>query len=70
MTEDEFIQKLFDTDAKYKDDLRYWPIPSDPNEYNSNSYVSGLLSVVAENLPKQPPGTPGYTKPVPAKCFE
>jgi hypothetical protein len=70
-TEDDFIQLLFDTDAKYKDKLDYELFPlSWTDGYNSNGYVSGLVNASTGSVPAQPSDTPGFEKPVPAKHFK
>ncbi len=70
MAEDDLINLLFNTDAKYKDSLVYDMFPSSWQEgYNSNSYVSGLIQATTGTLPSQPPSTPGFKKPVPESSF-
>ena len=68
--EDEFIDRLFELDRRYRDNVDYEYFPnrySDGN--NSNSYVNGLLRAAGVEMPA-PPSSPGYDKPVPAEAFE
>jgi hypothetical protein len=73
--EDELIEKLFAFDRNYPDDLAYECFP-DPgtNEFNSNSYISGLLNRADLPHPAFPFFYkylyPGWTKPVPASEFD
>jgi hypothetical protein len=70
-TGDDFIQTLFDADAKYPDNLEYDIIPGamGANTYNSNSYVSGLLRATLGAAPTQPPVATGWNRPVPSYLF-
>jgi hypothetical protein len=70
------IARLFKLNNQYRDNLRYDIIPSieekgDDQGYNSNSFVSGLLSAAGfedwSNSTRR--FTPGYDKPVPSKQF-
>lgn len=68
-----FIERLFELDARYDDSLTYECLPDDPEEYNSNSYLAGLLGTAGVPKPLFPrlfPWMfPGWIKPVPAKYF-
>ena len=68
-----FIERLFDLDEKYGDFLKYECAPDDPDEFNSNSFISGLLSaadIAKPFFPQQFPVLfPGWSKPVPATYF-
>lgn len=77
--EDEVIEKLFETDANYQDNLDYDLFPANEGErniliaddgHNSNSYVSGLLESTNLDAPIPNHNVPGYDKPVPAENFE
>jgi len=75
LQEDEIIERLFAFDINYSDDLVYECFPdAGTNEYNSNSYVSGLLGAAGLPLPEEPSRNlwryPGWTKPVPGPEFE
>jgi RHS repeat-associated protein len=68
--EDDFIDRLFELERRYRDNIDYELFPnrfSDGN--NSNSYVNGLLRAAGVEMPS-PPTSPGYDKPVPAEAFE
>jgi len=68
-SEDKIIEDLFKSDGAYDDKFDYELIPNRfSNGYNSNGYVNGLLNAVGFS-PLAPSGTPGFTKPVPAKSF-
>ncbi len=68
-SEDQIIEDLFKSDGAYDDKFDYELFPNRfSNGYNSNGYVSGLLNAVGFS-PSAPPGTPGFTKPVPKKSF-
>ena len=75
--EDQLISDLLLYNANYMDNLDYdlfpansqnakWYLPDDG--YNSNSYISGLLSKAGIKKPKVT-DTPGWDKPVPLKYF-
>lgn len=69
--DDAFIHLLFDTDARYQDNLDYEIFPQTWTDgYNSNSFACGLLTVTTGVVPVQPPSTPGFNKPVPARYFQ
>lgn len=72
-SENPFIEKLFDLDSKYGDFLKYECVPDDPDEFNSNSYVSGLLDSAGIAKPWFPQGLaivfPGWSTPVPRRYF-
>jgi hypothetical protein len=61
--EDNYIQQLFDADSRFDYEL----LP-EAGEYNSNSYINGLLRSVGLKVPA-PPSTPGFTQPVPNSAF-
>jgi hypothetical protein len=71
MSEDEMITRLFQLDKNYGDDLKYDLFPdSGDAEYNSNSYVRGLLNAAGFPGLKTPPVyAPGTEKPVPTTEF-
>jgi hypothetical protein len=73
-SEDDFIERLFLLDSYYDDHLKYECIPDDPDEFNSNSYTSGLLSAAGIAKPwfpqLVPSMFPGWNKPVPAEYFQ
>lgn len=77
MTADQFIQMLLNINSLYDDQANYALFPdndqdtSDPNfdEYNSNSYASGLLKLGTGVIAPQPPNTPGFLFPVPVSFF-
>lgn len=69
-----YIGKLFELDGNYRDQLTYECVPDDPDEYNSNSYLSGLLGAADISKPWFPQAFPsmfpGWSKPVPAVFFQ
>jgi hypothetical protein len=78
--EDATIRQLMALDANYNDELDYDLFPSQPadqkwyisdDSYNSNSYVSGLLTAANLDVPPLHPSIhlPGYTKPLPKGYF-
>jgi hypothetical protein len=72
--EDVAIERLFALDANYPDNLTYECRPDEgTEEYNSNSYVAGLLKAANIPHPSFPYRYsliyPGWTKPVPANYF-
>ncbi len=75
MSDCAFINALINAAARYKDNLPY-SFPHNmagqmgPGEYNSNSFVSGLLESVGVTLPAIDTGGrsfqfPGYQNPIP-----
>jgi RHS repeat-associated protein len=70
LSDDDFIGKLLDANAQYKDDLPYVLFPTRKGKgYNSNGYASGILLYVTGSMPPRPPHTPGFNKPVPGSEF-
>lgn len=70
ITEDQYIQYLFETDANYQDNTTYELFPNRrSNDYNSNSYASGLLNATGGTVSQHPQDAPGYWKPIPAQIF-
>jgi hypothetical protein len=68
--EAEVIDALFAADANYDDNLAYELSPDgDGKSFNSNSYVSGLLTAVGLNPPQLTSDVPGYDQPVPSSEF-
>ena len=68
--ENKLIDKAFELDSNYADNLDYDFFPSSALDgYNSNSYISGLLRALGFNV-EQPPNTVGFQKPVPSDSFE
>lgn len=72
-TDTQFINNLIRAAASYGNSLPY-SFPQDrsgawaPGAYNSNSYVSGIVSAAGGSLPPIPTGqfqVPGYTSPIP-----
>lgn len=67
------ITRLFELDAAYGDFLKYECLPDAPDEFNSNSYISGILDAAAVAKPwffhLLPDLFPGWSKPVPARYF-
>lgn len=70
MSEDDFINRLFKLDREYADNLTYdvgtngpykgyRNIPIAP-QYDSNSYISGLLQAAGVEPPEPPVWAPGY----------
>ena len=70
VSDDEFIQMLFDADDNYPDFLLYSAFPAGIY-YNSNGYASGLLNAVTGKMPQPPAGlsVPGFDHPVPHEYF-
>ena len=79
MSEDAFAQKLVKTAKNFKDYSVKYSLPENVSggkmlegEYNSSSYISGLLKSVMGYIPQiQTPGyqTPGWENPVPSSYF-
>jgi hypothetical protein len=75
LRENQLIEQLLNLDAQYDDNLLYECFP-DPGteEYNSNSYASGLLKAAKVPEPrfpvKQSDWYPGWLKPVPEDAFK
>ena len=73
-SQDFYIGKLFELDGNYRDQLTYECLPDDPDEFNSNSYVSGLLGAADLSKPWFPRAFPtmfpGWSKPIPARFFQ
>ena len=79
INEDALIARIFQRNANYRNDLKYCllPTPTD-NNYNSNSYLAGLLRAVGLPPPTfpgnpRPPSYhifPGWGKPVPQDKFQ
>jgi alpha-tubulin suppressor-like RCC1 family protein len=72
--EDVSIERLFALDSHYNDLLTYECLPDEgTGEYNSNSYIAGLLDAADVPRPSFPTRYgwiyPGWTKPVPASSF-
>jgi hypothetical protein len=74
-SEDSLIAQFFARDANYGDDLQYECFP-DPgtNEFNSNSYATGLINATGVPQPKFKTELgwqlPGAEKPVPTNNFD
>ena len=71
--EDRYIGWLLAGEARFDDkEFEYRLGPNFPNpgngDYNSNSYISGLLKSVGIYI-DAPPNTPGFDKSVPLTCF-
>jgi hypothetical protein len=73
-SQDFYIARLFELDANYRDQLTYECVPDDPDEFNSNSYASGLIGAADIRKPWFPQAFPsmfpGWSKPVPAQFFQ
>ena len=78
VSEDEFIERLFDLDRNFPDDLEYAPWPAYPENrkwyipddgYNSNSYTRGLGDAAGGRVPTPNANLPGWNVPVPPKYF-
>jgi hypothetical protein len=69
--EDKLIEKLFSLNAGYRNKLFYNPFPSldGKYDYNSNSYISGLMNAAHLNKPPRSRPLPGWNKPVPVTYF-
>lgn len=68
------IDRLLTLDSNYADNLKYECIPDDPEEFNSNSYISGLFDAAEISKPWFPMAFPsmfpGWLKPVPLASFK
>jgi hypothetical protein len=66
MSDTQFINAVLDASSRYKNNLRYDPVP-DPwgLTYNSNSFVSGVLKAAGTKAPDLPGVRPGYNQPIP-----
>lgn len=79
MSEEFFAQKLVKTAKNFKDYSVKYSLPDNlsggkmlKGEYNSSSYISGLLNSVMGHIPQiKTPGyqTPGWENPVPSSYF-
>ena len=70
LTDTQFINNLINSASSYKNDKNYDIFPSTASAaYNSNSYVSGVLTAAGATPPSLQSGgnfqTPGYDKPLP-----
>jgi hypothetical protein len=63
-TDTEFINNLLNAANAYGNDLPYSPFPNG-YYYNSNSYVSGVISAAGGAFPAIPHTGPGYSHPLP-----
>jgi hypothetical protein len=70
-TEDLAIAALLALVDNYNDGpVSYTLLPQYANEYNSNSFISGILNAAGLVLPGQPGGLPyGFDTPVPLMYF-
>lgn len=82
MSADEYINYLLRLDRAYQDDLAYQihprggftgggrlgPTHFGPT-YNSNGYISGLLTASGVEPPQLPVAAPGYDRRVPPSAF-
>lgn len=62
-------QNNFELNSK-KEPLAYDIFPFFQNEYNSNSFISGILAALGLPVPKVEKKVPGYKKRVPKKHFQ
>jgi RHS repeat-associated protein len=74
MSDDDFISRITGAYIRYNNQAWYELFPqSDDDDYNSNSYASGLLDIALDITDGatvvQPPNTPGFEKPVPPSYF-
>ena len=70
-TENQYIENLFEVDSRYQDDVTYELFPSSwSNDYNSNSYTSGLLNATGGRVNQPPHDAPGFRKPLPSRKFK
>ena len=72
LTDTQFIELLLAEFAAYGNNLPYDPFPTTTNPwlgptYNSNSFVSGLLSGAGALPPNLPGVRPGYGQPIPVR---
>ena len=72
LSDTQFIANLLGEFAAYGNNLPYDPFPTTTNPwigptYNSNSFVSGLLSGVGATLTNLPGIRPGYGQPIPVR---
>jgi len=75
--ENAFMRKLLELDSHFPDNLDYdfYPVKGNTrfwergDGYNSNSYVSGLLTAAGVGPPTLPVDTPGFDKPVPSSFY-
>lgn len=68
--EDAAIERLLRADGNYRDDAPYTFFPALQGGYNSNSYVSGILSAAGLHRPAFSLPMPGYTSPLPPRSFQ
>ncbi|MDY7096254.1 MAG: hypothetical protein SX243_25035, partial [Acidobacteriota bacterium] len=73
--EADVINDLFLADSLYRDHLQYDPFPLGNDSmvplknFNSNSYVRGLLAAVGILVPEVAENLPGFNQPVPVEEF-
>lgn len=72
IAENDMIQYLFDLDSAFDDAvLQYDPAPAaNDNEFNSNSYVHGLLNAAGIDPGVDPAWHPGWEKPLSTTEFD
>ena len=69
-SENSFIDKLIRLDSNYKDNLAYSFNPNGQTDFNSNSYISGLLKAAGIDIRQyKVPSAPGWNRPIPSKYF-
>ena len=69
----EVIEKILDAFKAYNNDLSYSYFPNTRNKkFNSNSFITGLLSNVGLEIPKfnDKYKLPGYNKPIPLISYD
>lgn len=70
---DQLVERLFTLDSNYRDNLVYECSP-DEGEYNSNSYLHGLLDAAGMQIPWQIRWStflfPGWNRPLPTAEFQ
>jgi hypothetical protein len=75
LLENAVIERLIEANKAYRDKLKYACFPDERGpEYNSNSYIAGILNATAMAHPRFPYLSlwryPGWSKPVPTKEFD
>lgn len=65
MNDTQFINALINADNSCNNDIMYSLLPRVATGYNSNSYVSGVITNTGAITPRLPGSQPGYNRPLP-----
>lgn len=67
--EDAMISRLFGLLDNYQNNLPYTIMPMRPGEYNSNSFIRGLMNAAGFDNVAFPTDAPGSDRPLPGSAF-